>query len=346
MAAKSRGNAASLKELLLENAGRFEFLQAVRLMRKIWPDRDPVGGDSDPASEVVCFRSQILPIFPKSDVSDAEEPVDGGPARLTVEFMGVATPASWGSLPRRYAEEIVRLVRSKNYALRDFLDLFNHRMISLFYRARERSMPALALDRGRDNGFEHSIWGMLGLATGGLSDRLPIDDRMLAGRAGLLGMRPLSASALESVIRSVFAVPVSIEQFVSGTYAIEEDDRVALGHQNSGLGTDLYLGGELSLVQSKFRVRLGPLDRASYEEMLPHRPGFRKVMDLIHFAAGEGFDYELQLVLRREDAPTMQIREPVADTPRLGWSSWLRTEPARGDADDLIFEPGSDPGRK
>jgi type VI secretion system protein ImpH len=290
----------------------------------------------------VRFRSQIRPVFPKSDVSDAEEPVDGGPARLTVEFMGAATPASWGSLPRRYAEELVRLVRDKNYALRDFIDLFNHRMISLFYRARERSVPTLALDRGRDNSFEHAIWGVLGIATPGLAGRLPLDDRMLAGRAGLLAMRPLGASALEGVIRSVFSVPVSIEQFVSGTYAIEADDRNLLGRQNSELGTDLYMGGELSLVQSKFRVRVGPLDGVAYEEMLPHRSGFRKIMDLIHFAVGEGFDYELQLVLRAEDAPAMTIGEPAATAPRLGWSSWLRTEPATEPADDLIFEPASD----
>ena len=53
MAAESRREAASLKQLLLEKTGRFDFLQAVRLLRKIWPERVPVGGDSDPRDEVV-----------------------------------------------------------------------------------------------------------------------------------------------------------------------------------------------------------------------------------------------------------------------------------------------------
>ena len=137
MASESGREAASLKRLILEQTGRFEFLQAVRLMKKIWPDRDPVGGDFDPRNEVVRFVTDISPVFARSDIQDAVEPEDGGPAELQVNFMGVATPSSFGALPRRYSEEIRRLSREKNSALREFLDLFNHRMISLFYRGLE-----------------------------------------------------------------------------------------------------------------------------------------------------------------------------------------------------------------
>ena len=343
MAAESGREAASLKQLLLEKTGRFDFLQAVRLLRKIWPDRVPVGGDSDPRDEIVRFRSDTSSVFPISDVSDAHASEDGRPADLLVHFMGAATLASWGALPRRYCEEVHRLAtREKNPVLRDFIDIFNHRMVSLFFRAREKNKPVLAIERGRDNAFEHTVFGVLGLGTPGLADRMHLDDRMTVGRAGLLAMRPISASALESVLRSIFHVPVSIEQFLPTTYEIEVDDRNALGRSNSGLGMDLYIGGEITLVQSKFRVRMGPLEREAYEEFLPHNRGFRRLSELVHFAIGEELDYEVQLSLAAPDVPALRIGEPVHGSPRLGWSTWIGSEERSEPAEDALIDPQYD----
>ena len=106
---------------------------------------------------------------------------------MTVSFFGVATPASYGSLPTRYAELILERPRSKNRALRDFLDLFNHRLVSLFYRAWEKHRfpvrvravgPAPAL-------FERALFALMGLGTDGLRGRLPCrrPRAAVAGRA-------------------------------------------------------------------------------------------------------------------------------------------------------------------
>ncbi len=339
MAPKSRREAASLKRLLMEQTGRFEFLQAVRLMKKIWPERDPVGGDSDPRNEVVRFITDIAPVFSASDIQDAVEHDDGRPTELQVNFMGVATPSSFGSLPRRYAEEIRRLVREKNPALRDFLDLFNHRMISLFYRAREKNSPTLAYDRGGENAFENALWGLLGIATPGLAGQLALDDRMIMGRAGLLAMKPVGVSALVGVIRSIFDQPVEVRQFCPANYAIEVDDRNSLGLANSALGEDLYLGTEVTLVQSRIRICLGPMSREAYEEFLPHRAGFQRLCDLVHFAVGEELDFEVELGLRAVDVPTVQLAEPGPTSCRLGWSSWIGNEDRVDAAQDALIDP-------
>ena len=80
----------------------------------------------------VRFVTNISPVFPASDIQGAVEFDDDRPSQIQVNFMGVANPTTFGALPRRYAEEIRRLEKEKNSALREFLDLFNHRMISLF----------------------------------------------------------------------------------------------------------------------------------------------------------------------------------------------------------------------
>jgi type VI secretion system protein ImpH len=324
---------------MMEETGRFEFLQAVRLMKKIWPDREPVGGDHDPRDEVVRFITDISPVFARADIQDAVESEDGRPAKIQVNFMGVATPSSFGSLPRRYAEEIRKLSRGKNSALRDFLDLFNHRMISLFYRAREKNIPTLAYDRGGDNAFENTLLGLLGIGTPGLTGQLAVDDRMIMGRAGLLAMKPIGVSARAGVIRSVFGQPVEIEQFCPANYPIEDDDRNRLGFVNTVLGEDLYLGAEVTLVQSKIRIRLGPMSREAYDEFLPHSLGFQRLADLAHFAVGEELDVEIQLSLRAADIPTIQLGNTDSGACRLGWSSWIGTEEHSDPAEDAMIDP-------
>ena len=59
---------------------------------------------------------------------------------MTMTFMGLTGPS--GVLPRHYTDMMMRQQRegrgADRYALRDWLDLFNHRFISLFFRASPR----------------------------------------------------------------------------------------------------------------------------------------------------------------------------------------------------------------
>jgi type VI secretion system protein ImpH len=336
MAAESGREAPSLKDQLFEQTERFDFVQAVRVLARLYPDRAPVGGDVDPADEVVRFRSDLALSFPRSEVQQAQPGDDYDPARLVVNFMGIATPASFGSLPRRYAEEIRALVRERNPALRDFLDLFNHRLVSLFLRARERNHPVIHVERGTQSVFGKALAAILGIATPGLAGRLAVDDHALYARAGLLALRPLPAAALEAVVASVFGVPAEVEPFHPARCAIEPEDQNRLGLANARLGQDLFVGSEIVLVESRFRLRLGPLVMADYAALLPDQPGHRRLADLVRFATRGELDFDVQLVLAAEEVPALRIASGAEAAGQLGWSSWLGTarphETPRGDA--------------
>jgi type VI secretion system protein ImpH len=340
MASESGRDAAPLAELVREEIERFEFVQAVRLLGLLSPERAPVGFDHDPLEEIVRFRSDVSLVFPRSDVQRFEPAEEDAPPRVTVNFMGVATPASFGSLPQRYAETILEVEREhKNGALRDFLDLFNHRLVSLFFRACARGLPVLQIERGEANAFELALSAVLGLATPGLAERLTLPDRALKGHAGLLSRRPISALALESLLRSLFELPVEVHQFQPRRFRMERDDWNGLGVANCTLGEDCYLGSEVTLVDASLRLAVGPVDRARFERLLPIGADYRALVEVTRFALRDGQAFDLELALDAGEVPELRLGGADVAEGRLGWSAWLAGPPRSAPAVDAVLVP-------
>jgi type VI secretion system protein ImpH len=283
--------------------------------------------------------------FPASDVRSLEPAADGeGPDRLTVNFFGVATPASWGSLPTCYAELVRERLRDRDPALRDFLDLFNHRLLSLFYRAWEKHRFEIEWERSDplDGGlFERALLSTLGMRTDGLRGRLPFPDLALLRWSGVLLRRPTTAHGLVDVVRGYFGVPVTVEQFVPGWYRLDDEERLRLGGDAQELGRDTFLGRSVRIAQFKFRLRLGPLDRETYRSQLPGGEGFRELKEMVRFAAGPEFDFEIQLVLRGDEVPPLVLGGDPAGAVRLGWDTWLASGPLARDPDDVVVSSGA-----
>src|SRR5207245_1515425 len=120
----------------------FDFFQAVRLLERLFAERRPVGRAGLPRGEVVRFRAHLSLSFPPSAIFDLETPPDPDkPSLMTVAFMGLYGPS--GILPRHYTERLLyqhfrESSNTEKQALRDWFDLFNHRLISLHFRAWEK----------------------------------------------------------------------------------------------------------------------------------------------------------------------------------------------------------------
>ena len=327
-----------MSDRLQEEARRLAFFQAVRLLRKLAPERSGVGRDADPDDEVVRFRSQVSTAFPTSDVARIEPPEEAGrPPRLTVAFLGVATPACFGSLPAPYVQAIFDQEREKSSVLRDFFDVFNHRLISLYYRAFEKYHLGLAWEAKEGDFFEQALRGILGLATKGLEERLRLADRSLFRRAGLLSMAPVPAAVVESLVESAFGVAAAVEQFVGTWYPLALEDQTRLGGVNAQLGVDACVGQAVRLLQYRFRIRVGPLSFDQYEAMLPTGTEFEPLFDLVRLAVASEQSFEIRLVLAAGEVPLLQLGGGPVRRPRLGWSSWL-CDPARArDPEDARF---------
>jgi len=341
MASQSGRSDSSLEEVLFAEGYRFDFFQAVRLLELIYVDRKPVGRQASPNEEVVRFHTHLSLSFPPSAIQDLERaPAGDGPARLTAAFMGLTGPL--GVLPRHYTELLLERARQHDGTLRDFLDLFDHRMISLFHRAWEKYRFHVAYEHtiksgGGYDAFSLHLFDLIGMGTKGLRGRLEFGDEALLFYAGLLGQHPRSARAIGNVLSDYFTMPVAVEQFVGQWLEITEENRTKLGDANNALGLSAVAGTQIWDQQAKFKLRVGPLRYPDFKRLLPGGDAYRPFVQLARFCAGQEYDFDLQLVLKAPEVPWCRLGDQEA---RLGFSSWLKTTEFERDADQVIFSGG------
>jgi type VI secretion system protein ImpH len=340
MAAESGRTDPSLKQQLFQEGYRFEFFQAVRLLQQAQTTRRPVGGTARPSDEAVRFRAHQSLSFPPSEIYALRE-ADGHPPEMTVAFMGLTGPQ--GVLPRYYTELMIDRIRQKDHTLRDFFDIINHRLISLFYRAWEKHRIVVSCERSLQSGakdnFAEDLFALMGMGTAGLREQLLLPERVLLRYTGLLVSRRHSADALQQCLEDYFGVAVTIEQFIGQWYQLAEQDwsRLGVGNGNNRLGQTTVTGTKVWDQQARFRVKLGPLDYETYRGLLPLGTAYPVLVQLTKCFAGEELDFDLNLVLKAEEVPYCRLGEVGTYRPQLGWTTWLQTRQATKNAEDVAF---------
>jgi len=344
VAAQSRRTDPPLEEQLFEEPYRFDFFQAVRVLERVLPDREPVGRHTKALVEIVRFRAHNALTFPASSIYDLVRGDDGRPPQMTVAFMGLTGPS--GILPRHYTELVLERARRKDRALADFLDVFNHRIISFFYRAWQKYRVPIAHEQAAhratgEDPFTRSLFDHFGLGSSGLRGRLQVEDETLLFYSGLLAQHPHSAAALEGMLADYLASPVRVMPFQGEWLPLSEENRSRLGaggHEaNNVLGRTAVLGKRFWDQQARFRLRIGPLGLGLFCDLLPSGRQFRVLAQLTRFFVGQELDFDVQLVLRRDEVPRCRLGETGPRAPRLGWSTWLKTKPFADDADDAVL---------
>jgi type VI secretion system protein ImpH len=248
--------------------------------------------------------------------------------------MGLTGPL--GVLPHHYSELVIDRTRHNDNALSDFLDIFNHRMLSLFYRVWEKYRFPIAYERGKLDDFTQSLFSIVGIGMEKLRNRLSLNDQVLIFYGGLVVQRPHSATAITAILGDYFGVPAEVRQF-SGQWLKLGEDVTRLGRSNSSLGVSTIAGARVWDAQSKFRIRLGPLSLAEFQDFLPVGSAFRPATELVGLLVGLEFDFDIQLVLNAAMVPFCVLETGSDAQPRLGWTSWLKTRPAATDDDQVVL---------
>jgi type VI secretion system protein ImpH len=328
---------SEVEKLLRSEPYRFEFFQAIRLLERLAPDRKALGRFTNPADEVARLGAFPSLSFPASEIQSIDWP-EGEPPSLAVNFMGVTGPQ--GPLPHFYTTLILARLRSGDRTLRDFLDLFHHRMLSFFYQAWEKYRFAVSYERGERDRFSHHLLDLIGLGTLGLQERLAVPDDAFLFFAGILGQRPHSAHALELLLNDYFEVPCEVIQLVGGWFRLDDTTECCIGERSTPseqLGLGAVVGDEVWNQQARARIRIGPLDLENYLDFLPNGSAYEPLRSLLRFWTNEEIDFEVQLVLEREEVPRCQLGGEGDSAPQLGWVTWMKSKPMERHPEEAIF---------
>ena len=302
-----------IAELLDREPYLFEFFQAVRLMARMEPQRQVVGGFNNPASEVVRFGANPDVAFPASEIQSLE-PRAGKPPVMRVNFMGLHGPL--GVLPGPTA----------NWSMSGSARATPRCAISstcsttgssrCFTRLGRNTTLRFPTSAASSTAFRTTSWRSSGLDTPGLQNRQDVADDSLLFYGGLLSMHSRSAAGLRQVLWDYFNVPVEIEQFVGAWYPVEVESQCSLG-ENGGyseqLGFGAVVGNEIWDQQSRVRIQLGPLTLEQYVDFLPGHEGHRQLRSLTRFYTGGEYDVEVQLILRRQEVPACELKPQDGD---------------------------------
>jgi type VI secretion system protein ImpH len=318
---------------------RFRFFQMVRLLERLHRSSHPVGFFVPPAEEVVRFSSPPSQNFPASEIQGYAER-EQRPETLEVNFMGLNVVN--GPMPAAYAAALGERERQKDRAGLDFFDIFNHRIVSLFYRAWKKYRHHIAYESsgtGEDE-ITRCLFDLVGLGTPGLRNRLMVADESVAYYAGILGKSVRSVEGLRQILEDYFQVPAEIAQFTGRWERLPPSQQTVLNETSSFpecLGQGTVAGDEVWNQQGALTVRLGPMSLERYRQFLPGAQGQKELHAWLRFYARGEFDFLVQLVLDRNGVPPTLLPEQRELSPRLGYESWLKTRPFTRDADETTY---------
>ncbi len=312
-----------VEQELREHPGRFEFFQAVRLLLRIFEGREVVGRFVNPDRESVRFHAVNSLRFPPSQIQSIDWEAEM--AHLFVNFMGLTGPM--GVLPYKYTEYIEDQIRNRDRAMAAFFDIFNHRIISLFYRAWEKYRFPVAYERDGKDRMVGYLRSLIGLGTSGLENRLAVRDESLLFYAGLLSLGPRSATVLAQVLEDYFGVPAEVDQFAGAWQPLDPADLCTFEDEESASGQlgAAVVGDAVWEHESKVCVKLGPLTQKQYLDFLPFGSAYEPLRAITGFFCGLEVEVEVQLVLRREEVPDFEIGEDTPAGPWLGWFTWMKS---------------------
>lgn len=290
---------------------------------------------------------------------------DGRQTMLRVNVLGLAGSA--GPLPDPFTELILDRLRQGDGVLRDFLDIFNNRLLALQYRVHKIHRVGFEPVAPGQDRFSRYLFALLGLGTAELRERLllkkttlvqaparasetslqadkVLNDRVLLPYAGLLGPEQRSAAGLLQLLRDHFKIDVALHAYQGRWLDLAETDWTAIGlaGRNQRLGNEFVLGQQVYDVASKFELRLGPLPLTRFKDFLPvteerQVPIFAQLCQLTRFYVRQLFDFDVRLSLQAAEVPGWHLG---SGDSLLGWLTWLKTQPFASDDEQLVLGAG------
>lgn len=320
MAAIIRRTNSSLEEQIQTATYEFDFHQAVRLLEKMRPDRDPLGEGSNPLKEALSIQSRVTSSPSGADLQNLHLSSTEAPPVLTINFLGLG--GIQGPLPTPYTELLIDRLRHKDTSFKDFLDIFNHRLASFWHRMRKKIVLGIAQVNPTETPIGKTFLDLGGINSSFLRNQLSIPDNALLTQAAIFWKRPRSSIGLQRLLSSYFNHSITVSQFQGAWHmALHKDyTKIGIKGQHQILGTSTILGQRSWNQTTGFMIHIPSLTYHQYAQFQQESSSeFRALSDLTFFYVGIDQQIHLNFSLQKDTIQPTQLNKQFI----LGRTAWM-----------------------
>jgi type VI secretion system protein ImpH len=341
---------------LLARARQMNFMQLCRLLevRMFGASRSeesPPGGNAVPAGplpgfgtrdtaahEPARFRPRPRTGFPAGEIASVEfdDERPDAPPTLRTTFMGLYGVDA--AMPPHMIDEIV-LREEGHEVVEAFLDQFNHRFVTLLYRAWKKYRYPESFRAGGTDAHSRNLLCLAGFGWGEKPQRAGLPDSRMLALLGLLIQRTRTPEGLAGVIAlAVPGIEVRVDEFFPAVTRagqprpLTSTSRAEALNDSArqGLGGGYVLGRRLTYRSRAVRVTLRPVDARQAHDLLPGAWLHRELMAFVQLYVGVKADVHLRMEVSSRLAPQPAIGAALAGAaPRLGWTTVLPADDER-----------------
>ncbi|WP_440974596.1 type VI secretion system baseplate subunit TssG [Pseudomonas koreensis] len=313
--------ALTLSQRLRCEPQAFELLQALLLLEREQPQAESLGSGTSPQAEALKLRGPLTPLFPTSQIENLRE-APGEPLTLDTPMFGLGGPD--GPLPYAYQEWLQQRARAKDHAPAEFLDLFQHRLLSLLYKVMRKHRVALGFVTPGASPVQAQLRALSGLLPKALQERQAIPDCAVLACTALYADGRRSLAGFAAIVREQFAVPVELSAYEGAWREIPQASRSLMkaGGRNLQLGRTAVAGTRVWDEHAGIRLTLGPLPSAQAAPFLPDGEAHPALASLAALYFGPDLDVTLVLLVRGAGPMKLGRQAPAL----LSWNGGLQRQ--------------------
>ncbi len=243
------------------------------------------------------------------------------------DLITLATPffsftSNSGPLPQPFCELILDRERNKDCATSDFLDIFLHRMVTLFYLGKKKRDPSLVWKKDSQTSIERIVDSLASLGRSSTEFKTFSDVQWLR-HAGIFGGAPRSSSNLLTLIKNRMNLNnITCCEF-NGSWSniSSQQSSLGAGYENTFLGKNAVLGKKSWNLSSGLLIEIKKLDMRMFLSLLPTGKKNAELVKLIYRFLPRNISVLLKLSLGQQNIKNCKLSRQ--STMRLGWNSWL-----------------------
>lgn len=273
----------------------------------------PLLGDGlNPKHDLVNIQSHITFGHKASGVQHVTQTADG---KYSILLNNLSLAGMYGALPDTYGEEIAD---RKNQDMRDFLDIFHHRLMGLLYRFYRKNRIFLGSTNVKNNIVGKILHNLTGLSL--FKKPFQFQETGIFPLFNLFWRNGASVSGVQDLISAYFHIKTKVIPFLGGWIYPDKSALSYLNKSYQALNQSLFIGRKTWDDTYGFTICIGPMDFEKYVTFIPSvQQNFPILRQLLLYYIGNSYHARLQLHLRSDTVPALCLGK----RSYLNFTTWI-----------------------